>query len=274
LIRKVAFVLALLGAPMAFAQGLGLDLSQDDKKSDNKPAQEQKPADQQPAAAQPPPADAPSLTTAPEGPQMGEADIIEEDRVKSVQRKVYLKAGRFELAPFISVSVNDPFYTKWGESLRASYYLSDTLGIGIRGSRYDVLRTDDARVAKRTFQSRIFYSNPQWSALADVEWSPIYGKATIFNSIIHFDAYLLGGVGVVRTETSALAGHGPNPAVDLGAGVRFMVLDYLAVSGTLINTTYVDQPAGTTQGTTQNVMTLNTGISIFFPFHSTGKEAE
>lgn len=273
MIRKVAVVLALLGAPMAYAQGLGLDLTQDDKKKNDQPAQSQNPPDQNQAAPAPP-ADAPALTTAPEGPQLGEADIIEEDRVKSVQRKVYLKKGRFELAPFVSVSVNDPFYTKWGESLRGSYYLSDTLGIGLRMSRYDTIRTDDARLAKRTFQSRIFFSNPQWSALADVEWSPLYGKATIFNSIIHFDAYLLGGVGVVRTETSSLAGHGPNAAVDLGAGIRFMVLDYLSVNGALINTTYVDQPAGTTQGTTQNVMTLNTGISIFFPFHSTGREAE
>ena len=274
MIRKVACVLALLGAPMAYAQGLGLDLTQDDKKKTDQPAQQQPPPDQGTQQAQPPSADAPALSTTPEGPQMGEADIIEEDRVKSVQRKVYLKKGRFELAPFISVSVNDAFYTKWGESLRGSYYLSDTVGIGLRVSRYDTIRTDDARIAKRTFQSRIFFSNPQWSALADVEWSPLYGKATIFNSIIHFDAYLLGGVGVVRTETSSLAGHGPNPAVDLGVGVRFMVLDYLAVSGALINTTYVDQPAGTTQGATQNVMTLNTGISIFFPFHSTGREAE
>lgn len=277
MIRTLACVSVLLVGSSALAQGLGLDLTQDEKKTDT---QAQKPPPQNPPpkqnASQPPDQgdDSPTLATNPEPPTEGEASIIEDDRVKSVQRKVYLKAHRFELAPYVSVSVNDSYYTKFGGALRASYYFADTLGIGVRFGMYQVLPTDDVRLAKRTFQSRIFYSVPQWSAVADVQWSPIYGKATIFNSIIEFDAYLLGGVGAVRTETSASPGRGLNPAADLGIGLRFMVRDYLAVGGALVNTTYVDQPTGTTQGAVQNVMTLNAGISVFFPFHSTGREGQ
>ena len=47
-------------------------------------------------------------------------DITHEDRVKSVQRKVYRKKGRFELTPLVSVSVNDPFYSKFGASVRGA----------------------------------------------------------------------------------------------------------------------------------------------------------
>jgi hypothetical protein len=36
----------------------------------------------------------------------------------------------------------------------------------------------------------------------------------------------------------------------------------------------VDQPLNTSKGATQNIMTLNAGISIFFPLKSTGREAE
>jgi hypothetical protein len=52
------------------------------------------------------------------------------------------------------------------------------------------------------------------------------------------------------------------------------VKDFVAVNVALINTTYVDTPAGTTKAVTQNLMLINAGISIFFPFKSTYKEAE
>ena len=278
MIRTLACLSVLLVGSTALAQGLGLDLTQDEHKTQpaKKPAQNPPPSNTTGNTSQPvnPPDQSPTLATAPEPSHTGEAAIIEEDRVKSVQRKVFLKTHRFELEPEISASVNDSYYTKFGGALRANYYFADTLGVGVRFGLYQTLPTDDVRLAKRTFQSRIFYSVPKWSAMADVQWSPIYGKATVFNSIIEFDAYLLGGVGAVRTETSDIPGHGLNPAADLGIGIRFMVRDYLAVGGALVNTTYVDQPAGTTQGATQNVMTLNAGISVFFPFHSTGREGQ
>ncbi|NPC86367.1 outer membrane beta-barrel domain-containing protein, partial [Pyxidicoccus fallax] len=201
-------------------------------------------------------------------------DITQEDRVKSVQRKVYLKKGRFELTPLVSISVNDPFYSKFGASLRGAYYLADTLAIAARGTVMQVLPSDDVRTAKRTFNSKIYNSVPQWSAMGDVEWSPLYGKVAFLNSILHFDGYLLAGAGVVQTQTSSLPDRGLNPAADLGLGMRFVAKDYVAVNVALINTSYVDQPLGSSKGAIQNVMTLNAGISLFLPFKSTGRDAE
>lgn len=268
-----ALALALLHSASALAQNEfeGLDLSDPGKPEEA--AQPQEPAPAIPATPAPPP-------TAAEAPKSdvsanaGERDITQEDRVKSVQRKLYMKRGRFELAPYISTSVNDPYYTKFGAALRGAYYLADTLALSARLSLMQVVPTEDVRIAKRTFRSTIYRSIPIWSAMGDVEWSPIYGKVAFYNSILHFDAYVLGGAGVVTTETSARPDRGPNLAADLGLGARFVAKDYLAVNVALINTTYVDQPAGTTKGITQNVMTLNAGVSIFFPFKSTYREAE
>jgi outer membrane beta-barrel protein len=159
-------------------------------------------------------------------------------------------------------------------AIRGAYYFADTLAISARFTKMDVLQNDDVRTAKRNFQSRVFVSVPLWSTMADVEWSPIYGKVAIFNSILHFDAYLLGGAGVVKTETSVLPGRGLNVAAELGIGMRFVAKDFLAVNVALINTTYNDQPAGTTKGATQNLMMLSAGMSVFLPFKSTGREAE
>lgn len=278
-ILAAALVLLLVsGRALAQKEGLGLDLTDEVKKDEQKKGEGKK--DEPPKktdAAAAPNAAAEKLAPAPP-PALGEREIIQEDRVKSVQRKVYLKKHRFELAPSVSTSINDPYYSKYAVNVRGAYYLADTLALAARfswlgafGSAY-VYPNDDVRTAKRNFQSRIFFSVPQWLTTADLEWSPLYGKVAIFNSILHIDAYLLGGAGVVQTETSAQ--RGLNPAVDLGVGMRFVAKDYLAVNVALINTTYVDQPAGTTKGATQNMMMLGAGLSIFLPFRSTGREAE
>lgn len=251
----------------------GLDLSQPDPKPEETPA----PRPEETPAAQVeriPTVDAPVQAAQAIGE--AEREVTQEDRVKSVQRKVYLKKGRFELAPFVTTSINDPFYAKYGASLRLGYYLADTVALAARGSLLATAGNDDVRTAKRAFDARIFASRPRWSAMGDVEWSPLYGKSAFMNSILHFDAYLLGGLGVVNTETSQnVAGReGLRPALDLGAGVRFVAKDFLAVNVAIINTSYADQPLGTTKSSTQNLMTLNAGISLFFPFSSTGREAE
>lgn len=274
-LQAILLALCLAPVPALAQQEMGLDLSnpdkpqQDEENSAETPTEEPPPL---PSLEPEPPAAAEPLTPA-------ERDVTLDDRVKSVQRKVYLKKGRFELAPLVTFSVNDPYYSKVGAAVRGAWYLADTLAISARVSAMQVLPSDDVRIAKRTFQSRIFYSVPQWSAMGDVEWSPLYGKVAFLNDILHFDAYLLGGLGVVNTATSNLevttgVTRGPNFAADLGLGLRFVARDYLAVNVALINTTYVDQPVNTSKGATQNLMTLNAGISFFFPMKSTGRESE
>lgn len=208
-----------------------------------------------------------------DGPAV-ERDTTQEDRVKSVQRKLYLKRGRFELAPSFIINVNDAYYTKMGGAIRLAFHPHDALAIAARFSLMQTLPTDDVRTAKRNLNSSIFFSVPIWSAMGDIEWSPFYGKAAMLNSIMHLDGYLIGGGGVVYTETSAVPGRTVNPAFDLGVGLRFIVKDFLAVNVALINTTYVDTPTGTIKGVTQNLMMANVGLSLFIPFKSTYKEAE
>ncbi|ADO71052.1 outer membrane beta-barrel domain-containing protein [Stigmatella aurantiaca] len=272
--RLKAILLALcFGPALALAQsqeGMGLDLSGSDA---NQPEESQ--PEETPPAAEPPPTSvaAPAAEPPPE-PVAVATDVTQEDRVKSVQRKVYLKKGRFELTPQVSFSINDPYYSKLGASLRGAYYFADTLALAARGSVMQVIPSDDVRTAKRSFQAAIYNSVPNWAAMGDVEWSPLYGKVAFLNSILHFDGYLLGGLGVVQTETSSLPGRGLNFATDLGIGLRFVAKDFLAVNTSLINTSYVDQPLGTSKGALQNVMTINAGISLFFPLQSTGREGE
>lgn len=287
-LRNLAFallVVLLAGGSRAFArdQFEGLDLSGDEPKKEE-PKKEDELDLTQPST--PPPSTTTTTTAKPAAtgdkkPEKDSAaverDITQDDRVKSVQRKLYMKRNRFELAPYFAFNVNDPFYTKLGGAIRMAFYPHDTLAISARFTLLNTLPTEDVRTAKRNFNSRIFFSVPYWTAMVDAEWSPIYGKVAIFNSILHFDGYLLAGGGVVFTETSASLDPnkaGVKPAFDLGVGFRFITKDWLAVNVALINTAYADVPTGSAKGSTQNVMLVHAGVSIFFPFKSTFREAE
>lgn len=272
-VASVTLVFTLGGQAYGQNQLEGLDLS-DEKKEE--PREEPKKEEIDLGQEKPSPS-----TTEEVAKQEGvvvERDVTQDDRVKSVQRKLYMKRGRFELAPAAVINVNDAYYTKWGGALRAAFYPVDTFAISVRFTLLDTVRTDDVRIAKRNLNARIFHSVPYWTAMADLEWSPLYGKVSIFNSILHFDGYLAAGAGVAYTETSAdlldPTRSGVKPAVDLGIGLRFVTTDWLAVNVGLINTAYVDTPIGTTKSSLQNVMLVHAGLSIFMPFKSTFREAE
>src|SRR5690606_36299345 len=117
--------------------------------------------------------DAPQADAAPppekksDGPAV-ERDISQDDRVKSVQRKLYLKRNRVELAPYFVINVNDAYYTKMGFAGRVAFYPADSLAISARFTWMTTIKTDDVRTATRVLNSRIFHSEPMWTVMADL----------------------------------------------------------------------------------------------------------
>lgn len=277
-------MLLAMSSGRAYAQGFeGLDLTDGDKKEEKKDPPKDEldlTAPDKPATKKAAPKDDGRKPLKPDQPAV-ERDVTQDDRVKSVQRKLYIKRGRFELAPAAIINVNDPYYTRVGGQIRAAFYPADTLAIAARFALMQTLPSDDVRQATRTLQSRIFFSVPYWNAMADLEWSPLYGKVSFLNSILHIDGYLLAGGGVVFTERTGTPDPANNdqprpinPGFDLGLGLRFVAKDFVSVNLGLVNTTYVDTPRGTTKGVTQNLMMLTVGVSLFIPFKSTYREAE
>jgi outer membrane beta-barrel protein len=262
------FIVLSAGSAVAQDEGLGLDLTDNPKKEEPK---KEEPRKESAPPATTNEADLPASPSKNNGPAV-ERDITQEDRVKSVQKKLYLKRYRFELAPYFMVSLNDPFNTKIGGALRAAFHLSDTLALSARGSLMKVTATEDLRVAKKVFNSQVYRSIPIWWVMGDFEWSPFYGKVAFMNTIIHVDGFITAGAGAVSTETTAKTGF--KPAFDIGGGLRFVVRDWVAVNAALINTTYVEAPSGTTHDATQNALMVMVGMSIFIPFKSTFREAE
>lgn len=255
----------------------GLDFSAPRKKAEPAPLP---PDPDEEAPPAPKPAAAPAARKA-EGQAdllaMPEGDVALGDRVKAVQRKGFLKRHRFEISQFLSATVNDAFYQKVGGGLRLAYNFGDTFALAARGAVYQnedlklaPLRTDNVREGKVALQSQLLSSQIYRQVMVDGIWSPIYGKAAwLDRSIVHFDFYLAAGFGLVWSATSFDSGNeeglGPHLAADLGLGMRFYPLEWMAVEAGLMLTVYPDQPMSSVPGTLQQVLAANVGVSFFLP---------
>ncbi len=220
-----------------------------------------------PPAQLPPPRAVPESDAAKSGLPFSEEDVALGDKVKAVQRKGFIKRGRFEATPMLSVSLNDAFYQKFGGGLRLAYNLHDAFAVAVRGAYYEPYRTDNIREGKLAFQSQLLDSQLYGVAMLDGVWSPIYGKsAFVGRSIVHFDLFLAAGFGMVWTDTSMEPrSEGPHFATDLGGGIRFYPKEWLAFELGLMATLYPDRPSESVPSTIQKVFAANVGFSFFFP---------
>ena len=271
-----ALLLAALPAAAAAQVLPGLDLSQPPKKEE--PKEELPPLDlSKPAEpAQKAPAEERPRAVLP----FSEKDVTLGDKVKAVQRKGFMKRGRFEVTPLFATTVNDAFYQKIGGGLRLAYSLQDSFAVAIRGSYYRPYRTDNVREGKIAFQSQLLSSQLDGQLILGGIWSPVYGKAAFLGqSIVHFDVFLSAGFGLVWTATGdgpryegafcadlpLLGERCPKLAADLGGGVRFYPREWLAFELGLAATLYPDQPIAQLPATLQRVFVANVGVSFYFP---------
>lgn len=217
------------------------------------------------AYAEDEPADLPAAgknaKAAPAEASAGQDPEVLGDRVRSFLPKQTVKRGRFAVSAAGLVSINDAFQNKVGGTAGLSYYLNDTISLGVRGAIVRVLPELDLAVARQNFQLAVVASQPNWLIMGDVELSPIYGKFRIDRSIVSVDGYVIAGAGTVIHRSAEFG-------FEAGLGMRFVVADFFAVTLAWVNTFYVDQPVGATTGILQNLMTLNLGFALYIPFSS------
>jgi outer membrane beta-barrel protein len=157
-----------------------------------------------------------------------------------VQQQYVIKAQRFEINPFFAFTQNDQFVSHNAPGLALNYYITQVLAVGVVGNWYDGLNVDsdfnfqNRRAARIAVPLNIY----QLSANLNFTYVPMYGKFAGFGDFIfHYDAYIDGGVGIIRTK--------PLPIIDpdnrsfpdwntlinfdLGIGVRIFVNRWLGI---------------------------------------------
>ncbi|MBX2814223.1 MAG: outer membrane beta-barrel domain-containing protein [Myxococcales bacterium] len=195
------------------------------------------------------------------------------DRIRSVERKVFLKRRRFELYPYAGMDLNDAFFQHFFLGGGVAYHFQDSFGLELRGgATIAEIEKDSVRFVRVTSGAL-----PQEEALSlvahgdlNATWAPVYGKFSLFSeSIVHFDAFLSLGGGVFLTERGeretedALVEQvtSVNPAVNIGIGLRNYINEWLVFRLEVRNYSFIEVGLSDLQ----NITMFNISISGFFP---------
>lgn len=207
-----------------------------------------------------PPSEEPAEESA--GDAVTGTDLSQEDRIRAVSRKTFLKRERFELLPFGGVSTNDAFYRRWMVGARASYHLVDSLSLEVGGA-WNAVTEPLEPVSRLRREQNAITDDATLFGVADVgaTFAPVYGKVAVMKEwIVHFDAYVSGGLGVAFDSNASII----HPAMNMGVGARVFLLPWLVVRGELRDYIYPQDRTGISA--VQNLLMLNVGVGFYFPF--------
>jgi outer membrane beta-barrel protein len=154
--------------------------------------------------------DAPQCAAAKEINLGEEAKKAVRAEIYAVQQQYVIKAHRLELMPYWNLSdLNDQFVSHTGPGLALNYYITQVLAVGLNGTWYGGLNVDSDFNFQNRRAARIAVPLNQYQLSADLNFTyvPMYGKFAGFGDFIfHYDAFLEGGVGLIRTQ--------PIPVID------------------------------------------------------------
>lgn len=218
-----------------------------------------------------------------------EKEVVE--KIYAVQRMYVLRNGRFELMPSLGQTFNDQYVSHPSVGAGLNYWITNVLAVGVNFNWYQGIESEQKLnfSIRRSARLAVPITEYQLGGHLNFTYVPIYGKFEMFNdAIFQWDAYLIGGVGVLRTRPVAVI----DPAVrtfdfdwrvafNAGIGLRVFVTKWLTVFGELrdylymeklenlqvslsereVPSTWIDQ-----NSTLTNNVTIQLGFTMFFPF--------
>jgi outer membrane beta-barrel protein len=153
--------------------------------------------------------DAPQCQAAKEFNLATEAKKPVHAEIYAVQQQYVIKSGRFELMPYFEFTWNDQFVSHNAPGVALNYYITQVLAVGVNGNWYQGLNADSDFNFQNRRSARIAAPLNEYQASADLNFTyvPMYGKFAGFGDFIfHYDAFIEGGVGMIRTR--------PIPVID------------------------------------------------------------
>jgi outer membrane beta-barrel protein len=211
------------------------------------------------------------------------------DRIRPVSGHLFLMDGRFEISPTVGVSVRDAFFTKVLLGAAFTYHFSDAFAASLRGGYTASLISGSAQIcnppnadngqppgcrpptmAELTQRADGTPANKAYGlmtfvATVDLQWSPLYGKISLFaEKVLNFNMYGLIGPAVLMygpgTGTVTVGGN-------VGVGLRFFINQWLTIRLELRDLIYNEQglEVNTTKDSVRNQLMTELGFSMFFP---------
>jgi outer membrane beta-barrel protein len=165
-------------------------------------------------------------------------EIAEE--IYAVQQIYALRLKRLELAPSVAFTLNDPYLKHYGLGFALNYWFTNVLAVGLNFNWYDwgtnplERGTSFPPRLQNQFRLGVPINDWQFGLWANFTYVPFYGKFKVRKKIFQWDAYLIGGVGFMRTQPIPVFDSQnrsfnwqTNVAFNVGAGLRIFLTRYL-----------------------------------------------
>jgi outer membrane beta-barrel protein len=214
------------------------------------------------------------------------------ENISAVQQIYALRNRRLEIQPTVAVSLNDPYVSHTGVGIGLNFWVTNVLAIGANFLWYQGIESEsDLNFSvRRSTRLAVPINEYQLGAHLSFTYVPIYGKFAMFNEFIfQYDAYVMGGVGLMRTRPIPVVDpevrrfeFGERIAFNVGIGLRVFVTRWLAIFAEIRDYMYLesveslevalgadrDNPATWLQSSPAfiNNVTAHIGLAVFIPF--------
>jgi outer membrane beta-barrel protein len=184
--------------------------------------------------------------------------LIAQKRQRRASEREFVRQNRHELTAFGGYYVSDLYDGTFIVGGMYTFHVTEDVAIEANAA-FSRVRSP---IGKRLELDRGITLLPREErvilAFTNVVWSPLHGKFNFFtNQIVHFDLYMLAGVGIIDNSTSfGVAGQ-------LGVGARLLFGRAVALRVDLRDNIFRTQIL--TTRTYQNDIQLTLGLSLFLP---------
>lgn len=208
----------------------------------------------------------------------------------AVQQIFVLRVNRLELAPFWGFTFNDQFVSHNQPGVALNYWITNVLAVGVNGSYYEPFNVDSDFnfQTRRAARVNVPLTEYQWGAALNFTYAPIIGKFAGFGDFIfQYDAYVVGGVGMLSTRPipvvdpdNRIFNFEPKLAFNAGLGIHIFMNRWFAVTAEVRDYIFNDQLERTETVAGQedvestwldekkltNNVQAQVGVSVFIPF--------
>lgn len=205
---------------------------------------------------------------------VAQAVNADDESIYVVQRRVYSKSGKIELAPLFFASINNKFTRMMGVGFAAAYHVRENFAVELLTSVPYLMHMTytqfafDLREAYGLAPLAVDLKQMNYFGSLSADFSALYGKLEFYGSLIDYDLFLSAGFGIATTlETCnpddesrcgsdqhqiGLGWRSPSESEDhikltgnLGAGLRFFFSDGLGLRIEIRDIVYADRAIDT-----------------------------
>ena len=200
--------------------------------------------------------------------------------IQTLQRKNFMKIGRYEVAPSLGFVTNDPFINRYLAGVGVAYHATEIFALEANlGYAPNLGEADWKPLTKQLVEENKV--SPDISKLtlftnAGFQFSPIYGKVALSGRrIVNFDIFAAFGIGITQTQDdldalgddsveAQITANQWHPTTNIGGGARVIFNDMIAFRLEGRSLVYIETIASKTLEMKNNFI-LAGSVSFFVP---------